>query len=117
MKLTDYFFTPKDFLSGIRYILFNFSLRDGFGLLCITEFAVVLSMLFELDATNIFFILYTLSLFYWRISARVSFGFGLICLILIPTFTVLADQLIIPEAEAWAQEVAVWAFYFLAIGV
>jgi hypothetical protein len=46
----------------------------------------------------------------WRLPSQVSFGLGLLTLVLVPIFTLLGRTIL-------AENYAVYAYYFLVIGV
>ena len=54
---------------------------------------------------------------YWHLDSRVVIFLALICMITIPILLALANKNILFYGDAWAETVAVWAYYFLVIGV
>ncbi|PID52291.1 MAG: hypothetical protein CR972_02340 [Candidatus Moraniibacteriota bacterium] len=71
----------------------------------------------ELTSIDIFFWTFFLSLFYWHIDSRVSIGGALACLLAIPVLLIAENNFGYINGGVWAEEVAVWAYFFLVIGV
>lgn len=112
-KLTDYIFTPADVLYAVKKI----SLWDICAFTLLGVVAVLLFTFTEISGEGIFFWLFFISLFCWRIDSRVSIGFALVCLVCIPILLVLFNNDILFLGDVWAEKVAVWAYFFLVIGV
>jgi len=71
----------------------------------------------DASSESLFFLAFTLGMFRWRIDARASIGLALACLIAIPISLALFQSHWWIMGEWWAERLAVWAYYFLAIGV
>lgn len=116
-KASDYLITPIDAVHAVRNALTRTTARDvigtaiTLGIIGGTKYAMGLSIESSL------FLAFTFALFYWRKNSRFSFSLALVCLILIPVLLILFTKNILLYGELWADTVAVWAYYFLVIGV
>ena len=119
-KTSDYLFTPGDCIRLAREFwrgLKTLGFRDGIGLALLAGVALALrlSMGFGLEA--IYFWVCAVAVVYWRLDARLPIGAALACLVTIPVLLLLYNQNILFTGDAWAERVAVWAYFFLVIGV
>jgi len=56
-------------------------------------------------------------MFYWNLDSRISIGGGLISLVFCPILLILKNDYGFMMGEIWAEQMAIWAYYFLVIGV
>jgi hypothetical protein len=118
IKATDYLLTPKDVWHIVRDTFRRADERDWIGVIIILFFiAARLSPLLNIALRESLFLIFLFVIFYWRVDSRVSVGLGLSCLVIIPLLLVLYNARYLFEGDLYAEEVAVWAYYFLAIGV
>lgn len=117
MKLTEYLITVKDVQTVLKKTANAFSLQNLIRMICLVALASIVYIFtgVGLEAT-IFFSLLCLLLF-WRLDGRISIGLGLLCLILIMVCIGLFRLNLFVYGEIWSEQLAVWAFYFLSIGV
>lgn len=116
------------FTNKSKNMKFKVTRRDivGIGLLV----ALTIGMYFGMSwgYQGIFFWLFFVSLFYWRVDSRVSIGFALGGLVFIMLLLALSGVGLAPTVEwggniitmhldAFAEKVAVWVYFFLVIGV
>lgn len=85
-----------------------FIIFSGVVALADTVFIVLFILGWGMQAA--FFWAFTVALFWWRLDSRISIGFALVGLITIPILLTF-------EYEQWAEQVAVWVYFFLVIGV
>jgi hypothetical protein len=71
----------------------------------------------NLTSIEIFFVSLLISVFMWRLDARIPLFGAFVFLICIPILIVLNESGVWRGAEVWAESVAVWVYYFLSIGV
>jgi hypothetical protein len=116
-KFKDYILTPLDLYRGIFYLFKKASRKDWFilaGLVIVFLFARnYLQWQFD---SSLFFV-FLLAIFIWNLDSRISIALALICLIIVPFLLALDEKLIVSELKDWAEQFAVWAYYFLVIGV
>ena len=110
MKITDYFLTPKD----IREFRKSITRRDLIGYALVLVVLVLSSKLLSFEGGV--FITFLFSLFYWHIDSRFSIKCAIVCFVAVPIFLIISKHSFTVN-ENWAERVAVWAFYFLSIGV
>ncbi len=110
MKITDYFLTPKD----IREFRKMITRRDLIGYALVLAILVLFSKLLNFEGGV--FLTFIFLLFYWRIDSRFSIKCAIVCLVAVPIFLIISKHSFTVN-ENWAERVAVWAFYFLSIGV
>lgn len=116
-KITEYLFTPKDAWKGILYLAKNATFRDLLGVLLLPVVFVGVHYIIGWSLEAGIFWMFIVSMWYWRIDSRVAIGAALVCLVIIPLLLTLFRQEIFLTGEYWAERVAVWAYYFLVIGV
>lgn len=116
-KIKDYIFTPIDLYKAVLYLIKKAKRKDW-----IIFSALVLAFLFTKNYLNwqldssLFFI-FLLAVFFWNLDSRIPIGLALICLIIVPFLLAIDEKLIVSELKGWAEQFAVWAYYFLVIGV
>lgn len=119
-RLSEYIVTPRDIVWGVRRAVektSKASLYDWIGFALLFVIGAGLQIFFEVSFETTFFWLFAMITFYWKIEARVAFIGILVCLIIIPVFLFLFHIAVMSSGEAWAERAAIWAFYFLIIGV
>lgn len=90
---------------------------DALDLLTLAHCLWLIHYLFDAGEETLFFLAFLVVLFRWRLDSRVSIGAALACLVAIPVSLILFQIRWWPAGEAWAETFAVWAYYFLAMGV
>ncbi len=91
--------------------------RHTLGACIVIGLVLGLFIFTSLTSIDIFFWVFSFSLFWWNIDGRVSIAFALAFLITIPILLALHQYADMSGTEAWAEVVAVWVYFFLAIGV
>ncbi len=117
MDITNYLFTVRDAWRGLVYIATHFTRRDVTRLLLFGLAFWLSYFVWHASWESVFFILFGISLFLWHIDGCISIGAGVGCLVVILILQILAQTLVLPQGAIWSETVAVWAYYFLAIGV
>lgn len=69
------------------------------------------------EIESIFFLIFFFSLFYWNLDARISIALALLCLVACPILLFLSDSYILLQGEEWAEQAAIWTYFFLFFGV
>lgn len=115
--LSEYFITIKDFYRLIRKMIVGVSITTIIGEVLMVAWIVVMFFVLHWPLEAIFFVSFFVALVYWNIEGRVSIGIGLICLVLIVIMQLLVDVLVSLPLQQLSENLAVWAFYFLALGV
>ncbi len=117
--LSEYAFTPRDighvvgwFFRRIRTARF----WDWVGIALLLALGIALRTYTELGLDDIFFWVFTAWIFYFNLDARISIGCALAGLFTIPLLLFLAEKGF-AFGEMGAEEVAVWVYFFLVIGV
>lgn len=116
-SIWSWVFTPKDAWRAVWHVATHFTRRDYWGMIIAGLLMGGLRSWTTLSWEGVIFWLFTLIMFYWRLDSRISIGLGLVCLITIALLTSFASAKVLPIGEEWAERVAVWAYYFLVIGV
>jgi len=120
LKLEDYIFTPKDVWNISKKIVrrvLHCKKRDWIYMVILVFVIIIEKYYFQFDLESIIFWAFTIILFWWRLDSRVPIVLALFCLIAIPILLSLFNGGIFFEGDEWAEVVAVWAYYFLVIGV
>ncbi len=116
-KLKDYIFVPKDIVILGRKFWFWSHYTDFLGILALLIYYVVLGRIFSLALEPLFFSGFILAIVYWDMDSRVAISLALLCLVIIPVLQILYNNNILFSGEIWSERIAVWAYYFLVIGV
>ena len=119
-RASDYVFTPGDAIHFGREFwgtVRRLGGRDILGIALVSAVVFALRVYAGFGPEALFFWAFALSIFYWRWDARLPIGAALGCLAAIPLLLVLYNQNIVYSGEDWAERVAVWAYYFLVMGV
>jgi hypothetical protein len=116
-RLKDYIFVPKDFLDLIKKLWTWSHFTDWMGIIILAVYFFVFGYIFDASPEPLFFIAFILAMIYWSMDSRVSIALALACLVSIPVMQVLYNKNILFQGEIWSEKVAVWAYYFLVIGV
>lgn len=116
-KIKNYLITPKDIYLGFQTLVKK-STPDNITRLGIVLIILVLLKLYlNFSFESTFFLLFIAVMFIYRLDSRVSIAFGLACLICCPLLLILFNQNIMLTGEYYAEKFAVFAYYFLCIGV
>jgi len=119
-KISDYFFTLSDAGAGIMFVVHkvrNLKYRDWFGILMLAIIFTYFYIGFNISADAIFFVSFIFILLVWRIDSRVSIYCALFGLVLIILTQALQSYIVWLDATAISEQLAIYVFYFLAIGV
>jgi hypothetical protein len=114
---SDFLITPMDVIRGIRHVVRHLGWYDLIGLVNLVCLLLILQQLLGFSVESLFFWGFGFALFYWRRDGRIAVGLGLLCLVAVPLLLALGQPGILIYGEAWAEQMAVWAYYFLIIGV
>ena len=117
LKISSYLLTPRDLFTLLKRFYHWSHYTDFLGLLILLTLASALSYLLLLPPEPIFFLCFIAATIYWHLDSRVSISLALLCLIAIPILLTLYNKNVLLLGDAWAETVAVWAYYFLVIGV
>ncbi len=114
----NYIITPANSIPD-RFLLKVIStpLKHIFGILFILFVIILLSITTNFTSVGIFFSAFIFSFFYWNIDGRFSIGLALLSLIGIVVLKILIIYTDLVPSEKWPETVAVWAYFFLAIGI
>ena len=116
-KLSDYILNLNDLREAALYFLKKITLRN------IAEIFVLIILFFifkynlEWQTDSSLFMLFWIALFYWNLDSRISIGMGLVSLLSCPILLYLSKNFGLIMGEIWAEQMAVWTYYFLVIGV
>jgi hypothetical protein len=116
--LSDYLFTPKDFYYGLKALPKILSLWDVLGIVILAFIFEMWALFINVSVQGMFFIFFAVILFHWHVDSRFSISLALGSLISVVLLLVL-DRFGFAYGlgQQAAEQVAIWAFYFLAIGV
>ena len=95
----------------------RFRMHEALDLLTLILCLWLIHYFWDTGEETLFFLVFIAVLFRWRVDSRVSIGAALLCLIAIPISLVLFQIHWWFAGEISAEKIAVWAYYFLAIGV
>jgi hypothetical protein len=84
---------------------------------CLFILLISLFTLTNLTSVEILFWILFIAMFAWNIDSRVALAGALVFLTIIPLFTIFDRLGLLPQGETLSESIAVWVFYFLAIGV
>lgn len=120
-RFTDYIFTPTDilriFICALRSFFLGKTVWNIMGATLFIAASWGLHTVLALDFESIFFWLFAFSIVWWRLDSRIPIGLALGCLLAIPIFLELSRRDIVLQGDDWAETTAVWAYFFLVIGV
>jgi hypothetical protein len=78
----------------------------------------IISLLFtNLQSAVVFFWVFLFSMYAWNINSRVSIAGALLFLNIIPILLILKKLSIVNNIDGLTEQITVWVFYFLTIGV
>lgn len=117
MSVKDYLFNHKDLYALYGYARRRTSIQDWMGILLFVAVGAVVNQFYDVQAETIFFFMFILAIWRWNLDSRVSIGLALACLAIVPILLMLYNNLYLVQGDIWAERVAVWAYYFLVIGV
>ncbi len=116
-KIKDYILTPLDLYRTVLYILRRITLRNVAEVFVLMILFFVFKYHLDWQTDSSLFMIFWIALFYWNLDSRISIGMGLICLISCPVLLYLSENYGLIMGEVWAEQMAVWAYYFLVFGV
>lgn len=119
-KASDYLIMPKDIFIGIKkffIVMKKSSWRSLIGLGLVIVLAIIMRVYFDFHIESIVFWLFFFILMFWNLDSRISIVIALGGLVIIPLLLYLGQRDILLTGEDWAENVAVWVYYFLVIGV
>ena len=116
-KAKDYILNPKDIFEMGKRLWQKSDLADRLGALNLILYALVFGRLFGIALEPLFFIGFIYAIIYFKMDSRVSIALALAGLVIIPILLELNYKNILFLGDIWAERVAVWAYYFLVIGV
>ncbi|MCK5123114.1 MAG: hypothetical protein KAQ87_03125 [Candidatus Pacebacteria bacterium] len=116
-KTKDYILTPVDLHRGILHLVKKAGPKDIIGLAVLAGLFVFFRNYLEWQIDSSLFMLFWIALFYWKLDSRISIAGALACLISCPILLILFEKDILLLGEEYAEQAAVWAYYFLVIGV
>jgi hypothetical protein len=114
---SDFLITPMDVFRAMRHVWRRAGWYDIVGAALLALLLADLRLMFGFGAEALFFWGFGFVTFYWRRDGRAAVGLGLLCLTTVPLLLALGQPGILIYGEAWAEQMAVWAYYFLIIGV
>jgi hypothetical protein len=113
---TDYLLTPRDVIKLARRGWRRLTLRHFVGLVVGIAAGLAVWLWLGDASAGVFAMLLAMALV-WRVDSRVPLGLALGLLVLIPLAQLAYQHNWAITADDWSQGLAVWVFYFLAIGV
>ena len=116
-KIKDYILTPIDIYRGVLHLIKNAGLKDIIGLAVLAGLFVFFRNYLEWQTDSSLFMIFWIALFFWNLDSRISIAGALVCLISCPILLILFEKDILLLGEEYAEQSAVWAYYFLVIGV
>jgi len=116
-KLSEHILTPIDLYRIALSLLQKTTGRDIIKIAILIGLFVVFRNYFEWQTDSSLFMIFWIALFFWNLDSRISIGLGLISLIFCPILLYLHENNGFLMGEVWAEQMAVWAYYFLVIGV
>ncbi|MBU3978222.1 hypothetical protein KJ980_02025 [Patescibacteria group bacterium] len=117
-KFTDYILTPKDLLSGFLRLVKKATLKENAGMIALlVSFFLLTHFYLQWQIDSCLFLIFFFALILWDLDSRISFAFALVCLIFCPFLLAFENNFIYLDLKNWAEQFAVWAYYFLVIGV
>ncbi len=114
-KVTDYILTPMDLYHGIRALL-KLSLMGWVRLILVVG-AYFVARHYGASIIDAGFITFLVVTFTYDIEARIPLSLALGALILIVLILTLGPHTEFINETTWPEPIAVWVYYFLAIGV
>ena len=120
IKLNDWIFTIADvrkFFRRLFEFVKNASKKDWLGFLLFAVLAGAMHFGLHFSLEGIFFWLFFFVLVFWNLDPRISIGLALAGLVVIPILLALSSRGIFFASQAAAEQVAVWVYFFLVIGV
>jgi len=116
-KIKNYILTPSDIYKGALHLVERVGLKDIIGLVVLLGLFFVFQNYFEWQADSSLFMIFWIALFFWNLDSRISIAGALVCLVFCPILLILENNYGFVMGEIWAEQSAVWAYYFLVIGV
>jgi hypothetical protein len=114
-KATDYLITPKD-IWGLGNYLLDLTGKQWLYL-CLIGAIVFFAHHYDVGATNLVFLGILLWVFLFDVDARVPLKGALVSLLLIIVLVIAGKYSPYIDGDAWSEQVAVWVYFFLSIGV
>lgn len=119
-KIKDYILTPYDFYRGILHLIGEIKKagpKDIIGLAVLTILFFIFKYYLAWQTDSSLFMIFWIALFFWNLDSRISIAGALVCLAACPILLILFEKNILLFGEEYAEQSAVWAYYFLVIGV
>ncbi len=116
-RLSDVIITPRDIWALVRHLFSRRGQRDLFGLILLLVWTAELGYGLHASPEVVFFWGFVLVLVYWRQDGRFALACALACLVMTPVFLELGQGGWLLYGKKWAEQTAVWTYYFLCIGV
>jgi hypothetical protein len=114
-RILDFFLTPKDIKT--LFTIKNYGKR-GYLILIIVAVSLILAYItLHFSLESVFFIFCLFSVLYWEIDERLPISLGIVSLFFIPILLSVQYIFYLIDLKDSAERIAVWAFYFLAIGL
>lgn len=114
-RATDFLITPSDGIAVLRY--FRDLSLSGWVRMFVLTLSTFIAYHFGVSLTNTVFLFILLWVFLFNVDARAPIKAALVCLVLIIVLLLLGKYVESIDADAWSESIAVWVYYFLAIGV
>lgn len=111
-----YLFLPTDLLV-LAWRFAKFAWKSRMRVAIVATVATVGHFLFGAGVEGMLFLAFFTTVFAWNLDGRVSIGAGLACLVLIMLLQALIQSGVLLLFDESTETVAVWAYYFLVIGV
>lgn len=108
---------PRDWLILGRRLWIRSHYSDWLGVLLLAIYTLVFGFFFSLPPEPLFFFGFIIAVIYFSLDSRIAIGLALACLVIVPLLLYLSEEQILFRGEIFAERVAVWAYYFLVIGV
>lgn len=114
-KATDYLILPSDVFHLIRALL-RMPLIGWMKLLLLIG-GYFFAVHFGADTIDALFVVFLIAMFAYNIDAKISISLALILLVSIVLTMLLGPYVEFINETTWPEAIAVWVYYFLAIGV
>jgi hypothetical protein len=116
-KIKDYIITPIDLYRGMLYLIKIAKKKDWIIFIILSSAFLFTKNYLGWESDSSLFFIFLMAIFLWDLDSRISIALALACLIIVPFLLAIDEKLIISELKDWAEQFAVWAYYFLVIGV
>ena len=116
-KIKNYIITPIDLYRGVLHLVKKAGPKDIVGLVVLIVLFCIFKYHLDWQTDSSLFMIFWIALFYWHLDSRISIVGALVCLVFCPILLILENNYGFLMGEIWAEQSAVWAYYFLVIGV